>query len=209
MPEPASSRLVADIKDPGDAALLHAILGSADVFIQNLAPGAAARAGFGSDELRARHPRLVTVEISGYGENGAYADMKAYDLLVGALGKLSDLQVRTIADLGHGRMPLVDISIAPDSNSDAQQIAARLRAGSPAVHVDSTNADAGILILVPTCLGADDVAVIGRAFAAALKTYGRCVRGCLSDAALYCGPETDKGTLYGENRPRGHLPRVG
>ena len=60
--------LVADIKDQQDAALLHFILEQADVFIQNLAPGAAARAGFDSAELRARYPRLVTVDISGYGE---------------------------------------------------------------------------------------------------------------------------------------------
>lgn len=76
--------LVADIKDAADAALLHRILGRADVFIQNLAPGAAARAGFGSVELRARHPKLITVDISGYGEGNAYSDMKAYDLLVQA-----------------------------------------------------------------------------------------------------------------------------
>src|SRR5437016_4117057 len=49
--------LVADIKKPGDAALLHRIIEKADVFIQNLAPGAAARAGFDSAALRERHPR--------------------------------------------------------------------------------------------------------------------------------------------------------
>jgi itaconate CoA-transferase len=76
--------LVADIKDPKDAALLHRILGRADVFIQNLAPGAAARAGFGSADLRRRYPRLITVDISGYGDTGEYATMKAYDLLVQA-----------------------------------------------------------------------------------------------------------------------------
>src|SRR6202140_2582639 len=76
--------LVADIKDPGDAALLHRLLAKADVFIQNLAPGAAARSGFGSAELRAKHPRLITVDISGYGETGDYAAIKAYDLLVQA-----------------------------------------------------------------------------------------------------------------------------
>ena len=70
--------------DPSDAALLHRILDRADVFIQNLAPGAAARAGFGSDELRERYPRLITVDISGYGDTGDYATMKAYDLLVQA-----------------------------------------------------------------------------------------------------------------------------
>lgn len=76
--------LVADIKDPADAALLHRVLARADVFIQNLAPGAAERAGFGSAELRRRYPRLITVDISGYGAGHSYAGMKAYDLLVQA-----------------------------------------------------------------------------------------------------------------------------
>ena len=76
--------LVLDIKDADDAALLQRILARADVFIQNLAPGAAARAGLGSEVLRAKYPRLITVDISGYGEEGPYADMKAYDLLVQA-----------------------------------------------------------------------------------------------------------------------------
>ena len=76
--------LTADIKDPGDRALLRRIVDRADVFIQNLAPGAAARAGFDGAELRRRNPRLITVDVSGYGADGAYADMKAYDLLVQA-----------------------------------------------------------------------------------------------------------------------------
>ena len=73
-----------DIKTPDDKALLERLIAKADVFIQNLAPGAMKRAGFGSAELRARHPRLITVDISGYGEEGEYATMKAYDLLVQA-----------------------------------------------------------------------------------------------------------------------------
>jgi crotonobetainyl-CoA:carnitine CoA-transferase CaiB-like acyl-CoA transferase len=73
-----------DIKAPQDKALLERLIARADVFIQNLAPGAMRRAGFGSAELRARHPRLITVDISGYGEEGDYAAMKAYDLLVQA-----------------------------------------------------------------------------------------------------------------------------
>ncbi len=76
--------LVLDIKAHDDAALLHRILATADVFIQNLAAGAADRAGFGSENLRALYPRLVTCDISGYGEEGPYARMKAYDLLVQA-----------------------------------------------------------------------------------------------------------------------------
>ena len=76
--------LTADIKNPDDLALLRRIAAKADVFIQNLAPGAAARAGLGSDALRAANPRLITVDISGYGDTGPYAAMKAYDLLVQA-----------------------------------------------------------------------------------------------------------------------------
>jgi itaconate CoA-transferase len=83
--------LVLDIKNPEDAALLHRLIASADVFIQNLAPGAAARAGFDSAELRARHPRLITVDISGYGTDNSYADMKAYDLLVQAESGLASI----------------------------------------------------------------------------------------------------------------------
>ncbi len=74
--------LCLDIKNPEDAALLHRILDEADVFIQNLAPGAIARAGFGEDVLRKRNPRLITCDISGYGEDGRYSNMKAYDFLV-------------------------------------------------------------------------------------------------------------------------------
>jgi crotonobetainyl-CoA:carnitine CoA-transferase CaiB-like acyl-CoA transferase len=73
-----------DFKDEGDRALLRRMLARADVFIQNLAPGATARAGFASAELRAEFPRLITCDISGYGEEGPYRDMKAYDLLVQA-----------------------------------------------------------------------------------------------------------------------------
>jgi itaconate CoA-transferase len=101
--------LVADIKRAGDAALLRAILGHTDVFIQNLAPGAAARAGFDSEELRARYPRLVTVDISGYGENAAYADMKAYDLLVQAE---SGLTMVTGHPAGPGRVGVSVCDIA-------------------------------------------------------------------------------------------------
>ena len=71
-----------NIKDPRDAQMLRLMLQHADVFIQNLAPGAAARAGFDSAQLRELHPRLITVDISGYGESGPYREMKAYDLLV-------------------------------------------------------------------------------------------------------------------------------
>ena len=76
--------IVLDIKQREDAALLHAMLAQADVFVQNLAPGAASRAGFGSDEVRTRHPRLITCDITGYGDEGPNALRKAYDLLIQA-----------------------------------------------------------------------------------------------------------------------------
>jgi crotonobetainyl-CoA:carnitine CoA-transferase CaiB-like acyl-CoA transferase len=101
--------LVADIKQPGDTALLHRILARADVFIQNLAPGAAVRAGFGSEDLRARYPRLITVDISGYGDAGPYADMKAYDLLVQAE---SGLAMITGHPAGPGRVGVSVCDIA-------------------------------------------------------------------------------------------------
>jgi crotonobetainyl-CoA:carnitine CoA-transferase CaiB-like acyl-CoA transferase len=74
--------VVLDFKTPADAALLARLIARADVFVQNLVPGALGRAGFGSDLLRSRHPRLITCDLSGYGETGPYASMKAYDMLV-------------------------------------------------------------------------------------------------------------------------------
>jgi itaconate CoA-transferase len=93
--------LVLDIKESNDAALLERIVAKADVFVQNLAPGAAARAGFGSAALRERHPRLITCDISGYGEEGSYADMKAYDMLVQAESGLCSI---TGSPEQHGRI---------------------------------------------------------------------------------------------------------
>ena len=101
--------LVADIKRPGDAALLQRILAKADVFIQNLAPGAAARAGLGSDDLRKKYPRLITVDISGYGDTGEYADMKAYDMLVQAETGLASI---TGHPAGPGRVGVSACDIA-------------------------------------------------------------------------------------------------
>jgi len=101
--------LVADIKHPDDAVLLHRLLAQADVFVQNLAPGAAARAGFGSEALREQFPRLITVDISGYGEGNAYAGMKAYDLLVQAESGLASI---TGHPAGPGRVGVSACDIA-------------------------------------------------------------------------------------------------
>ncbi len=73
-----------DFKKKEDFDLLQRLIGKADVLIQNLAPGAAARAGFGSADMRKKNKRLITVDISGYGDHGPYRDRRAYDLLVQA-----------------------------------------------------------------------------------------------------------------------------
>jgi itaconate CoA-transferase len=71
-----------DVKDPDDLAVLTGLLAGADVFVQNLGPGAAERLGLGAETLRARYPRLITCSVSGYGPDGPYRHKKAYDLLV-------------------------------------------------------------------------------------------------------------------------------
>lgn len=73
-----------NLKHPDAREVVHRLIAGADVFIQNFAPGAAERLGLGAEELRARHPRLITCAISGYGSSGPYRDAKAYDLLVQA-----------------------------------------------------------------------------------------------------------------------------
>ena len=74
--------LALDVKHPLAREVLKRLVAKADVFVQNLAPGAAERLGLGAAELRARHPRLIWCGISGYGPGGPYAEKKAYDLLV-------------------------------------------------------------------------------------------------------------------------------
>lgn len=71
-----------DLKKTEDIALLSNIVGKADIFIQNLAPGAVARLGFGAEELTLKYPSLIYCSISGYGEDGPYRDQKAYDMLI-------------------------------------------------------------------------------------------------------------------------------
>lgn len=71
-----------DLKDPRALAAVRRLIADADVFVQNLAQGAAARLGLDAATLCAAHPRLVAVDISGYGASGPYADKRAYDMLV-------------------------------------------------------------------------------------------------------------------------------
>jgi formyl-CoA transferase len=83
--------VVLDLTKPDDKSLLAAMLARADIFVQNLKPGAIAKLGFPLDTLRRQHPRLIICSISGYGEDGPYAARKAYDMLVQAESGLASI----------------------------------------------------------------------------------------------------------------------
>ncbi len=76
--------LTLDLKREEAKLVLQRLLQKADVFVQNLAPGAVERLGFGTQELRTTYPRLIVCNLSGYGSSGPYRDKKAYDLLIQA-----------------------------------------------------------------------------------------------------------------------------
>lgn len=100
-----------DLKNKDDNLVLSRLISRADVFIQNLAPGAAARLGFGSHDIRENNHEIITCDISGYGEEGPYAEMRAYDLLVQAESGLASVTGRpegpgrvgvSVCDIGAG-----------------------------------------------------------------------------------------------------------
>jgi itaconate CoA-transferase len=74
--------LTLDVKHPDAQKVLAQLLEQADVLVQNLAPGAAARLGLSFEALHEKHPKLIVCDISGYGDDGPYRDKKAYDLLI-------------------------------------------------------------------------------------------------------------------------------
>jgi itaconate CoA-transferase len=76
--------LTLDVKQADARIVLHRLLEKADVFVQNLAPGATERLGLGTAELRKKYPRLIVCDVSGYGSTGPYRDKKAYDMLIQA-----------------------------------------------------------------------------------------------------------------------------
>jgi formyl-CoA transferase len=83
--------VVLDLTKAEDKAILGAMIAKADVFIQNLKPGAVAKLGFPLVELRKKYPKLIVCSVSGYGEDGPYADRKAYDLLIQAESGLASI----------------------------------------------------------------------------------------------------------------------
>lgn len=118
-----------DLKAASDRDLLAEIIARADIFLQNLAPGALGRLGLDSATLRARHPRLITCDISGYGESGPLSDLKAYDLLVQAESGLCSV---TGDASGPARVGVSVCDIAAGMNAHAailQALYARERTG--------------------------------------------------------------------------------
>ena len=101
--------LVLDLKVDDDVAALRRILAEADVFIQNLAPGAAERLGLGEEGLREMNPRLITCSISGYGSSGPFMTKKAYDLLVQCEAGVVSV-TGTEADPAKTGIPVADIA---------------------------------------------------------------------------------------------------
>ncbi len=98
-----------DLRDGADLALVRRMIAGADVFVENLAPGAAARLGLASATLRAAHPRLVTASISGYGEGGPQGTRKAYDLLIQAEAGFLSVTGRPVAPAKAG-ISIADIA---------------------------------------------------------------------------------------------------
>jgi len=106
--------VVLDLGKAEDKALLEAMLSKADVFVQNLKPGALAKLGFAMARLRQDHPRLICCSISGYGESGPYAQRKAYDLLIQAESGVSSV---TGGPEGPARVGVSIVDIAAGLNA--------------------------------------------------------------------------------------------
>ena len=101
--------LTLDVKHPEASAILEKLAARADVIVQNLAPGAAARFGYSAEALRAKHPRLIVCDVSGYGLDGPYRDKKAYDMLIQAEAGLLSV-TGTEAEPARTGVPIADIA---------------------------------------------------------------------------------------------------
>jgi formyl-CoA transferase len=124
--------IVLDLSKAKDKAVLEAILGKADVFVQNLKPGALAKLGFAVARLRKDYPRLICCSISGYGETGPYAQRKAYDLLIQAESGVSSV---TGGPDGPARVGVSIVDVAAGMNAYEailEALIARSRSGQGA-----------------------------------------------------------------------------
>ncbi|MGW0704299.1 CaiB/BaiF CoA transferase family protein [Streptomyces sp. NPDC002867] len=119
--------IAVDLKDPRGLDIVHRLVADADVFVQNLAQGAAARLGLDAAALCARHPRLIAVDISGYGSGGPYAHKRAYDMLVQCEAGLVSVTGTATEPVKAG-VPAADIAAAMYAFSGV--LAALLRRGT-------------------------------------------------------------------------------
>ncbi len=123
--------VVLDLARAEDKMLLAAMIARADVFVQNLKPGAAAKLGFSVPELRQKHPWLISCSISGYGESGPLAQRKAYDMLIQAESGLASITGTT----GPSRVGVSVCDIAAGMNAYEailEALIARQRSGEGA-----------------------------------------------------------------------------
>jgi len=105
-----------DLKALDDLVLMRRMIAGADIFIQNLAPGATDRLGLSTRAMRELHPRLITCDISGYGEVGPYRDMKAYDLLIQCEAGLASI-TGTPDEPGRVGVSIVDIGCGMNAHA--------------------------------------------------------------------------------------------
>jgi len=128
--------VVLDLKAAADIALLRRMLAKADIFIQNFAPGALARLGIASHQLRAEFPKLITCDISGYGVDGPYRNMKAYDLLIQAESGLGAV-TGTPTEPGRVGVSICDLTAGMNAHAAIlEALIARGRTGQgTAIHV--------------------------------------------------------------------------
>lgn len=138
-----------DLKQAADLDLLKNMLAQADVFIQNLAPGATERMGIGSESLRALHPKLITCDISGYGDSGELMSLKAYDLLVQAESGLVSVNGAP-GDWGRIGVSVCDITAGTNALIGIQQaLLQRARTGQGSAVKVSLFGSAAELMAVP------------------------------------------------------------
>jgi itaconate CoA-transferase len=120
--------VVLDLTDAADKALLAAMIARADVFVQNLKPGAAGKLGFPIAELRRKYPRLICCSISGFGDSGPHATRKAYDMLIQAESGLASITGTT--DPARVGVSVVDIASGMDAyEAILEALIARERTG--------------------------------------------------------------------------------
>ena len=120
--------IAVDLKSAEGCSIVRRLIDSADVFVQNLAPGAADRLGLGADELRSQRPELVTVGISGFGVGGQFEQRKAYDMLIQAEAGLISITGTPDQPAKTG-IPTADIAVR-----DVRRPGGAGRAAAPVAH---------------------------------------------------------------------------